>query len=191
MRVYFRFIGVLVISLLGGCASAPPQMKEIQNKPLEIPVSKIIIANLEVEEKYDKYAGVWASGFIPLDKSASSPPFNEYLINSLKKSLKPQELNQASSLEISILRASLMMEVRIADSVAFVGILSALAERQYMCKVDVNYRFGDSSTRKSFEVIDKRGRGWGDLATEDKEILINRCTLDLIKKIYDQALILR
>lgn len=179
---------ILLISVfLASCASMAPDLTNFQPSLHQISVKKVLISNFIVEEKIDSTAGVWASGFIPMPNAVTKPPFHELMINTLQTGIRANGNADDGTLEIAVLRANMLMEVHIADSVAFVGILSAMAERQYMCRLDVNFRHGDKSSRKTFEALDKRSRGLGDLETNDRAKLTRDCVNKILNDVSDYS----
>jgi hypothetical protein len=177
------FLLIALTPLLASCATAPPNLRDVRSERIAIPARKVIIADYTSQKKYSPYDAVWSGGFNPLPNSATVPPITELVLNNLNTRLYGNADNGGANVEITVLDASLLMESHIADSVMFVGIASAFSERKYMCRVDVNFRYGDRVVRKVFEAVDSKSRGWGDLPTNEKGAMVHKLLDQVIRDI--------
>jgi hypothetical protein len=123
---------------LASCATAPPNFSNTPPERFTVVAKKVIIADFTQEQKLNPYEMIYSSGFHPLPNNVTVPPFTDLVIRNLKAQLTTTGSNGTETLEIVILKANLLMETRVADSIVFIGIFSILAERKYMCVVDKN-----------------------------------------------------
>jgi hypothetical protein len=76
------------------------------------------------------------------------------------------------------------MEHKVADSIAFIGLASAFSERDYVCSVEANFKYGVTNERKRFESKKVLNSYWTDIDTTTKKEIIESC-VEII--VYDAA----
>jgi hypothetical protein len=174
-----RLLTLISISVIGGgCATPNPDVILSSNK-VKINVGKISVSDLSIPTEKGE-SGVWASGYIKLSDNSTNPPFSKFVFDTLSSNLIPTSENQMDILEVMLLNANIQMEMRISDSIAFVGIASALSNRDYLCTVVINLRLGSVNKRKNFESKMTYSRSWSDLDTVAKKELVETCVSSIV-----------
>jgi len=163
---------IALMPFVASCATAPPNLSDVRSERIAVPATKVIIVDYTRQKKYSPSEAIWSSGFHPLPNEATIPSFTELVLKNLNARLYGAG-DRGTNLEVAVLDASLLMESHIADSIAFIGIASAFSKRKYMCRVDVNLRYGDKTVRKVFEAVDSKSRAWDDLPTDEKAAMVS------------------
>lgn len=182
----FKFVTLLILSVMVvGCATPAPELTLSSDK-FKINVGKISVSDLSMPTEKNE-SSAWASGFIKLGDKNTNPPFTQFVIASLNNGLIPASENKTDILEVMLLSANIQMEMRISDSIAFVGIASVLSNRDYLCSVVINFKKGTENQRKNLETKKTYSRTWSDLDTVAKKELVESCVSSLVKDTADFA----
>ena len=169
----------IMMVILSGCATQAPDVA-LSKKQYSIDVGKVSVSNLSVPNERNE-GGAWTSGLIKLADSNTNPTFSKYVFESLNQNLTPSSPSGNGVLEVMLLRADLLMEVRVADSIAFVAFASVLSERDYVCSVEANFKYGVTNERKKFESKKVFNRGWSDIDTAAKKEIIESCVESIVQ----------
>ena len=176
-----RLIAISACSvLLVGCMSPAPKLA-IGEETYPVSVDQISVVNLTTPSDETEYM-VYQSGFGALADSLTIPPFSEYVVQSLQDRLQPATTSLGRSIELLVVDAQLLQESRFADSVAFIGIFSALSPREQKCVIDINFRLHSMNKREKFESLITTPLSFGDLETAEKKQLVEQCVNNLISE---------
>lgn len=173
-----------IVIVIAGCATPAPDLM-VSTVKHQVNVSEISVIDLSTPN--DDESWVWRSGFIKIADIATNPPFGKYVYESMQRSLKPMSEKNTELLDIMLLSANLLMEVRIADSLPFIGIASVLTDREYACSVEINLKQGSANQRKRFESKTSMNRGWGDIDPDRKKEIVEHCVEDLVQEVAEFA----
>jgi hypothetical protein len=180
----------VALSVIGisGCVSPAPDLGSYKPSISKLPIEKIVVTDLTVDSiQSSSNAYMYSrSGFARLPDSVSSPPFRMVLVNAVRNGLASVGTSGAGILEFSILRGELFVELSMGNRVTMSDIFPRA--RQFRCVLDLNLRFRDGSSRKTFEAISIANYSWGDLKTEDRRRIIEECTDNLIDAVKTHAL---
>ena len=165
--------------ILSGCVTNAPNVV-LSKKQYPIEVGRVSVSNLSIPNERTE-SGAWTGGLIKLADNSTKPTFAKYVFDSLNENLIPASTSSNEVLEVMLLRADLLMESRVADSIAFVAFASVLSERDYVCSVEANFKHGVINERKKFESKKVFNRGWGDINTEAKKEIIESCVASIIQ----------
>jgi hypothetical protein len=168
----------IMMVILSGCATQAPNVV-LSTKQYPIDVGKVSVSNLSVPNERNE-GGAWTSGLIKLADSNTNPTLSKYVFESLNQNLTPSSTSGSGVLEVMLLRADLLMEVRVADSIAFIAFATVLSERDYVCSVEMNFKYGVTNERKKFESKKVFNRGWNDIDTEAKKEIIESCVESIV-----------
>lgn len=78
------------------------------------------------------------------------------------------------------------MDMKVSDTIAFVGMAAAFRERPYKCNLVLNIKSSRGSERREFEHVQMANRAFSDL--EDKSGFISRCQDALVQKVGDHLI---
>ena len=174
-----RFVLIAIMAVIvSGCATDAPNVV-LSTKQYPIDVGRVSVSNLSVPNERNE-SGAWTSGLIKLADNNTKPTFSKYVFESLNQNLTPASTDGIEVLEIMLLRAELLMEIRVADSIAFVAFASVLSERDYVCSVEANFKYGVKNERKKFERKKVFNRSWSDIDTEAKKEIIESCVESIV-----------
>lgn len=187
MPLYRPALLISTVLFLTACATPAPDLSNISTKQILVAAKNVVIGNYIPVKEYDPYSRVYASGFFPLPDDATTPSFKDLVFKGLSTHLHATGGENSDKLEIDVFDASLQMESNFSDSVVFVNIATAFSERKYMCKVDANFKYAGSSTRKTFEEFSVKSRSWGDLPTDERGALVKNCLDKIISDIGEYS----
>jgi hypothetical protein len=179
-------ISVLVAMLaLTACSTAPPNLSTTPTKRYAIPATKIIIENYVSEDEPD--TAIRSGEYFILQKSVIGIDFPGIIVRDLTSALTP-DLDSNNVLEIALLNANVLQEHFTLSSIPFLGLATVYANRKYMCRVDMNFRYGDKSIRQKFEAVNSKPNAWSDMPATEKTILLRNCIDEIIKEISQFSL---
>lgn len=176
---------VLTLSLITPCLSSCVQTIDAEtitvSKKYMINVKSILIENFTIEKERNSFDSVYNNGYVTIGADAIKPSFKNLVEKNLKSNLKPS--SNSGQLEIAILQSDVLTETRAVDSIAFVGLASALAPRNFKCLVDVRIKHSKSLIRDQYEYIGQLPLSWFDAKIEDRQLFIKKCLDILIEEI--------
>lgn len=165
---------------LFGCATELPSLN-LKKDAKKIQFQGMVVSNfsnpLGVIDPLDEK-------FLLLQKEMMRPPFSEFFVESLKHRLATSSDAKAGSLEVAVLGANFLMGANTADRIPFLGIAAAYGAREYVCRVELNFKFGQVSERRRFERKINQNRLWDDIETNKKKEMVESCVDFLVEDIY-------
>lgn len=172
-------IGVII--LMSGCVQSISIADKVEGPFNTIVAKSIVVNDLTRAPNTSRQDGVWSSEFHPLDDDILQPSFRQLTINRTKSSFKAD--GQGSNiLVISLVDVVILQKARVADSIAIVGIVSALSPRDFRCLVDVNFQYGTYTSRRTFDYSAELPRSWVDAKTVDRQSFVRRCLSSITEK---------
>ncbi|RCK47644.1 hypothetical protein TH25_15285 [Thalassospira profundimaris] len=171
------------VVFLSGCATPPPEFSsEVLNKE-KIEVSSVSVDDFTSEDDAGIYDGMWSNSYHVMPGDYMKPHFNKLFYGRLKNRYLAVGGEGGPRLEITVIKANLLRKARVADSILFVAIVSALSPRDFKCVVDVNFRYGEKSERQQFISNKELSASWTDSKLEDKRELVASCLDDIFKDV--------
>ena len=180
-----RFIKSILIIVfmplfLASC-NATIDTNEIKTKSnYTVSASSISIENLNTNQDFNPSDGIYNSGYTPIDHSKLQPSFDLLLEKSLKTI---QATGTGEDVKIFILDAKIQKNVNVADSIAFIGIATALAPREHRCETKLRISKGSSRILDEYIYSDKLPLTWSDAKQADKLTFLQNCLNSLNAKI--------
>jgi hypothetical protein len=109
------------------------------------------------------------------------------VFESLKKNLIPSPSKKTEILDVMMLRADLLMEMRQADSIPFIGFASIFSDRQFACRLEINFKLGTHNERKVFQSEATHNRSWFDMESSKKKEIVESCVDALVSQVAEFA----
>lgn len=180
MNVVDRSFAGVLLMVLAGCAATPPAaISTTSVKPSEIQASSIEVDSFAMTRQVNETDAVYFSGWFPIADKWVQPPFHQAIASKLKDSLKPD--GKGGDLKLTIVDAGFFMDMKVADSVIFVNLLSVSRERPYKCTLILNVKSTKGSERREFEHAQTTNRSFHDI--EDKGMFVEQCQSALVDKV--------
>lgn len=184
-------LSLSVLLICVGCASSPP-VSIASNAAAEstrgpLPVAGVAVEDLTVPASPDAPAAwVYRSGWMPIPAKSVFPSFSDAFTADLRVGLRADG-RATPTLFVTVLDAGIFVEKRATDDIAFVGIVAAASQREYLCRATVSFRQQERSRKVSVEAHETRDRFFSDLDPVDARALVVRCKSKLVDQLHDQA----
>jgi hypothetical protein len=174
-------------SFLAGCATTPIGPLVSSHDVLAVlPARNVVVEDFTVATSEPQRLGAYESGWQPVRSNFTTPMLADAILGDLKASIRADGSSQ-QGVRLTLLDARLYVEKRTADAIPFVGLVSALSERQIKCRVILNVQFGDTSKKMTLEAFEVSPLDIVDLQPAAALNLVDSCKTKLVEGIARAA----
>jgi len=160
--------------LIYGCAT-PVHYNSAPSEERELNVESISISNNAPSREKNDIVNIGYGEHLRIaTQYVSVPPISTVLSEYLSKLFKPNKKGP-EEINISIINADLMYEIRTADKIPYANMVSALSTRNHVCYFEIEVRTAKEVSLRNVAINNDKFINWSDLSEESKTSLLDNC----------------